>query len=884
MRFKRTKSKCAICPLQADPKVWGKGLMQGIAFIGEAPGSVEITKNEPFVGPAGDFFNWALQNAKIERSKNWVTNRVSSKLPNNDWDAFESDEAIIACSFGFEEELKALKKAGVKVLVTLGANPTHDMGIKGRISKVRGSVYQQKGFLVIPTYHPSYFQRMTYKRDDGSMLDKKVAWISDFMKAKRIAKNGWTPPKENFILDPKVEQICAWIKSALEDKAILAVDIETSGFGENSDIVVIGLARNSEDAISIPFFKKGGLPNLVNFALDKVNEWLNILFTEGRLMFQNALFDVSYLRRKGYNISYRNVAHDTMLLHHTIVPEQEHNLGYIVSIYGDTPYWKDAFAERDGPIYEMENDALRTYNLRDCVVLHQVLTPMLKDLKARDMEHIYYGEALPLLGPVGEMMENGITLDTKRLKEFKKTYERRFESLEQTLRSSKLGRLPNSINFDSADDMAYLLYGKIPPKFAKLADLAEYEPSTTTKRTKAGKPTLRKKGTETYNRLLALEEIRACRVRFSLPIGWKPRRTDGGKPGTNEQTLLSLAVAMGRRRADMERFRTLKPVHKEELAQYDIQDTWLKTYRKYRQVGKILSTYTSFPLRSDGRIHASFLIHGTTTGRLSSRDPNFQNLPKKEDEDSVGKEVREVFTADQGKVLVSCDYSNLEVRVLAYVTNDKPLIQMLESGVNMHDDNTKVLFNIDETSPKWKSARAAAKVFMFGGISYGGSDREIFEKLTMKAPSLGLKLKDFIRAKERWMGAHPGYSAWANEIKSTAATTRIAEVFTGRKRELMGKHKDIEKQALNSPIQGGAAAVINKATIKIHAEKPSKWKWIGQIHDQLIMEVAEDDGPKCAEFMQKAMSSPVEINNALHTFPVEASIGKSLGTLEEVKK
>lgn len=870
MRFHRTKSKCNRCPLDEEV-VQGKGLMQGIAFFGEAPGSKEVSLQEPFVGPAGTYFSWALKHAEIERSQVWVSNVVSCKIPGNDWDGFEGEEARNWCSFGFEEELRKLREQGVRVIVAFGGNVAHFFEIEGKISKVRGSVYERRGFYVIPTYHPSYFQRLSRKVGDNTVLDLKVAWISDLLKAKRISREGWVAPKEQFVLSPTPKEFEEWLDSC--EGELLSVDIETTGFSvEHSGLVVVGFAKNSEEAIAIPFLDKGGKPYATNGTYEQFVELLNRAFQTHPLMFQNALFDVLYLRRKGFEISLRNVAHDTLILHHTIVPEQPHNLGYIVSMYGDTPYWKDALLERGGSILEMENDLLRRYNLRDCVVLHQILAPMLEDLRERDVEKIYYEEALPLLEPIGEMMETGLVLDRKKQKAVKVSYEESIERIEGSLRDGKIlgWKIPGALNFSSGDDLAWLLYRRTAKKFKKLDELKEYEEESA-----SGK--VRSKKTKAYEKLLALKSIYEETPEFALPSGFRFQLTDSKKPSTNEQAVLSLTVAMAKRVKQIDNFKTTKEVHIQEKERLLRQINWLENFSELKHLKKIQSTYLDFPVELDGKVHTHLLIHGTKTGRLSSREPNFQNIPKER------HEIRGMLRAEDGCTLVAADYANLEVLVLAYVSEDQPLIDLLEGGENMHDVNTKTLFGIDEDDPQWKAARAAAKVFMFGGISYGGGDREIFQKVQLKAPTLGLQLKDFVRAKNRWMAAHPAYKAWADRVKEEALRTRISTNFAGRKRELMGQDRDIEKQALNSPIQGGAASIINRATRRIFDKKrrgdsPLKWKLVLQIHDELILQVPDEaseiEGAK--KLLSEEMSAPIEINGKFRVFPVDFEVGRYL--------
>jgi len=257
-----------------------------------------------------------------------------------------------------------------------------------------------------------------------------------------------------------------------------------------------------------------------------------------------------------------------------------------------------------------------------------------------------------------------------------------------------------------------------------------------------------------------------------------------------------------------------------------------------------------------------------------------QNIPKKM------KGIRDGFIAEDDHLLMAVDYENLEVFVLAYVTGDEALIEMVEKGMNIHDENTKTLFGLNPDDPKWDLARRAAKVFMFGGISYGGSDNEIYEKIILAAPELGLTLKQYKDAKERFMSAHPGYAKWAEEVKARARKTRKSVTPLGRVRVLTGMDKDIEKQALNTPIQGGAGGIINRAAIRIHdrLEGIMRSGLILQVHDELIAEVHKDERLDVYDIMTEEMTKPVEINGKEREFRVDVEVGPSWGSLKEITR
>lgn len=589
-----------------------------------------------------------------------------------------------------------------------------------------------------------------------------------------------------------------------------------------------------------------------------------------------------------------------------INPDLPHNLGFIVSVYGETPYWKATLRDTDGDVLDLEDEDRHIYNARDCVVLHQVLEPLKQDLAESKTDWIYYNQSLPLLGPVDEMMDGGITLDKERLDKLKKQTLKEKKSREKDLRI--IGDLKPGFSLDSPDDLRWLFFSESPSKFDSLKHLKDYEekiqirlkcsecgstrwywdegvitcgkcnaPRDALNMVDAREKSRKSKETAGYKKLLAIKDVKETTPLY-LPSVFNARLTDGGKKCVNLDGLLSLRLAAQNRLSQVKKLKNPKPDEEAEILRLL---KFLEVYTEYAHVEKLRSTYTSYTVHGDGRVHTSFLIHGTGTGRLASRQPNLQNLPKKR------KDFREPFIAAPGHKLVARDYTNLEVFILAYLIEDQPLIDFLNNGGNIHDMNTKDLFHVEPSDAIWPLARRAAKVFQFGGIQYGGGEREIHQKIVQEVPELNLTMAQYKVAFTNWMNAHPEYKAWANEVKRKAREERKSETFMGRVRVLMGGERDIEKQGLNTPIQGGAADIVNIATIKIWRRLRSegfKAKLLLQIHDELIIEAPDNEVQKISALMKEEMERPVNINGTERRFFTSLSIGQNLGQLEEEKE
>jgi uracil-DNA glycosylase family 4 len=601
-RITRTKSLCHQCPLDSYcTKVRGESASERpkIAFIGEAPGREEDESGHPFVGSAGKELDRVLAKAGLHRHNAYLLNLTDCRPPENDLDSPEGQEALEACRPGFEEELSSLHRLGVRTLVPLGAKPTGALGIEGAIHKVRGSVYEVAiaglKFWTVPTFHPAYIIR--------GQWSEEPTMIADVEKAVYITTRGYTPPQEDFLLFPTVKDIEARTRDILKKKPLLGVDIETTGLRYwNSEIFVMALAINSEEAFSIPFYSQGYVPYWKNDDLARVKNCLYEILLKCPTMYQNAPFDVPHLEWHAYKVG--NIAHDVLLIHHAIHPELPHNLGYIVSIYGATPYWKD-IKLRFPVVRQMPDTDLRIYNCRDAVVLHQVLPSLLADLKETGTEHIYYNYSMKLIRPTLSITTNGMLLDRPRLNKWKKELQTELGSAEKKIR--KLGNLPDEFNLQSPHHLSYWFYGELPRSLpAWKEEIASYDE----------KGSRKKKTSQKYSGLLQRVAL-YTQVRPLARSKSKTKRTNTGF-AKDEKALLLSKLAATTEITLLSSFRRPTLDHRSRLEELAKLREALTLFQKRQKTAKLLSTYTDFEAGPDMRVHPSFKIHGTSTGRLSS--------------------------------------------------------------------------------------------------------------------------------------------------------------------------------------------------------------------------------------------------------------------------
>lgn len=871
--------------LQDAPIVYGVGPDSQnirIAIFGEAPGSDESRTQEPFVGQAGRYLTWGLGQAGIYRPGCYLSNVIDRQPPANNIQSVEAKDAIEAQKEAFLEELRWLHERGVRVILAVGSTAKDAFGIEGSITKTRGSVYEYNldwpgvvvdpagepsHFVVIPVYHPSYLMRARWTGTGNDRADNALTWIGDLKKAKEIADRGWQRPVERFAIQPTVDQVVEFVENALTGNRLIAIDIETAGFNpKNDSIVCVGMATSAEDAICIPFYHTGRRPNgdlytphtpYWNPADRKVVEHaIRRVLKEGRQLYQNSLFDVNYLQEAGYEVDVAKVEHDTMLLHHAVNPELPHNLGFITSVYGHTPYWKEDFLHRDTTIWEMEERALGLYNARDCVVLHQVLQPLLDDLRDTGTDAAYR-ESLSLVGPVLEMMQTGLKLDQNRLRTFREEVARDIDQVERDLRS--LGDLPEGFNLGSDDDLRLFLFGVQSSKYQAAADWEKH-----------------KVGTKVREQKRLLHEVSVL-TKCPVPHNYGGRKTKSGNAlSVAEESRVGLQIHLQNRLETLRNLKRPTSDHDEEQAGIERLIKWLDMYNRWAELRKLESTYTDFPVRPDGRVHTRYLIHGTVTGRLSSREPNLQNLPKHE------SRVRRCFVAPRGSIIVSADYNSLEFGTVAYETREPRMIEAFESGISQHDVNTRALFDLDRDDEQWDAARRAAKIYQFA-TQYGGSIRHVYEKIVQEVPQLNLTWAKFQEQVDNLYRELSTYAAWRERVQEEARQTRKIWNAFGRCRRLYGPDKDIGKEALNFPCQSAAAHIINVATVGIYRrfhESGMVARLQAQTHDQLYVECPEAELTEVVRIMREEMEQPFQFHERVVRFPVGFEVGYSWGELE----
>ena len=294
---------------------------------------------------------------------------------------------------------------------------------------------------------------------------------------------------------------------------------------------------------------------------------------------------------------------------------------------------------------------------------------------------------------------------------------------------------------------------------------------------------------------------------------------------------------------------------------------------KYRQYTKLYSTYVTGLLdkiSDDGRIHTCFRQTETRTGRISSTEPNMQNIPVRTE---LGSQMRKFFTADSGKLLVDADYSQIELRVTAHLSGDRNMTDAFSSGEDIHTATASQVFNVpaEQVTPEMRSASKAVNFGIIYGIGAFSLSKDI-----------GVSMEDAQKYIDSYLEKFSGVSAFMKSTVEGAEKNGYVTTLFGRKRlvpELKSSNYNIKSAgrriAMNTPVQGTSADIIKIAMINVYRRLESEKicaKLILQVHDELIIESDTECAERASQILKEEMENAYKMSVALS---VDVHCGKS---------
>ncbi|NOU38931.1 MAG: DNA polymerase I [Ferruginibacter sp.] len=588
----------------------------------------------------------------------------------------------------------------------------------------------------------------------------------------------------NYLLVQTNEEIQKLIEE-LNKFSEICFDTETTHIDANqAELVGLSFAVKPSEGYYIP------CPEDKNETLAILEKFKNIFNDKSKTWVgQNLKYDLLILKWYGYTLA-GNIF-DTMLAHYVIEPEGKRSMDLLSTKYlGYIPVSIESLigkkGKTQGTMRQVEIDEAKEYAAEDADITLQLKNVFLPQLKAKEVEKVFYEVESPLVKVLTDMEFEGIRIDMEFLKTYSKELEIEAKEAEEKVYETAGVRF----NLASPKQLGEVLFEK-------------------------------------------------------MKLDTKAKKTKTGQYATGEDVLAKLAVN--------------NPICEQILT--------------FRELTKLRSTYVdAFPHLMNvktGRVHTNYAQAVAVTGRLSSTNPNLQNIPIRT---TKGKEIRKAFVPrDENHVLVSADYSQIELRVVAAISGDINMCEAFKTGKDIHTATAAKVFGVPE-SEVTKEMRYKAKSVNFG-IIYGQGAFGLAE-------NLGIPRAEAKEIIDNYKKEFPGIQKYMNDTINACKETGFVETLMGRKRWL----KDInsanfvvrgfaERNAINSPIQGTAADMVKLAMVKIHAALKAgnyKTKMLLQVHDELVFDVPKNELEAIKPLILDNMKSALILPNDV---PADAELG-----------
>lgn len=493
------------------------------------------------------------------------------------------------------------------------------------------------------------------------------------------------------------------------------------------------------------------------------------------------------------------------------------------------------------------------YALDDSYLTWELYLGYINLVDQEKMTKIYVRSYQPFLQCLFKMEERGVTVDTNRLAEMSVEIDKDMEDLEY--RMFELAGV--EFNPNSSQHLAELFFGYIKP-----------DPVD-----KKGNPKRDNKG----NLVKAKVNWNIVEASFNFRVS---NTTDAGAPSTSADTFWYISQM------------TFKNKHKQRGVEV------AKLLTEYKKLSKLRSAFIDglkTQVYDDGKAHPSFNIIGTDSGRISCSEPNLQQLPKADEEDKY--QIRSLFIGSvdpvtkKRKKIIACDFSNLEMRVLAHFSEDKNLLEMFASGADTHGSTAVNMFNLDcdasEVKKKYPHLRQAAKVINFL-LMYGGGAQRLYDQLKSDHDSpIDLGSPEYLKLYkckngldvaqiyiDKYFSTYSGVAHFIRDQKKFAKRNGYVQTLLRRKRRLpdinssnMKMKSYAERLAVNSTIQGSAADITSSAQNRVDADPwflEHRCLMIIQVHDELVFECPEEYVEEAIPRIQYLMAHPFGDNVSLN--------------------
>lgn len=668
----------------------------------------------------------------------------------------------------------------------------------------------------------------------------------------------------------------------LLDKEFVAYDTETTGLDSECKIIGFSICADTDIGYYLILSEwDSKLQKMVDLETkEKAKSIVELLKTK-KLIMHNAIFDC-YMTYNNFGVSLIEHVHtDTLMLGHLLDENRSNGLKELgVSIFGaDAKHEQKLMLEsikanggqttrESYELFKADSQLIAKYGAKDAILTLRLFYVLVEDLYAQQLDKFFYeDESMPLLrGPTYELNTVGLKVDKIKLQILKQELEAQATEAKAFIQKEIFPHVcekypattkANTFNIGSNEQLAWLLFEKLDNEFNTLTDVGKE-----------------------ICRMLKLPAPYTKGAKRAFKLTMKANiDTPYAPEGLNIKTGKSIKAKL------IKDFWKYTKCDKETLALYANKYVWVERLLQLKKISKILDTYVIgiTERMKYGVIHPGFLQHGTTSGRYSSRNPNFQNLPRDD------KRIKSCIIARPGQIFVGADYSQLEPRVFASLSQDPLLLQAFKSGDDFYSTIGIEVFDIQDATPKkdgepnafgikYKKLRDIAKVIALSA-TYGTTAskmatsinkskeeaQEVINNYFEKFP----KVKEFMQTSHNIAKAQ-GYvvNLFGRPRRIPAATT-IDQIYGKKSHEALPyEARTILNLSVNHIVQSTAAAVMNRAaiacwkTIKYVSNVDKRWenvKIILQVHDEMILEGPEELKEHMIKVLKYSMEQTVKL-------------------------
>lgn len=820
-----------------------------LMFIADNPTAEEYEAGKYLSNKAGKLLKAALEQLGVNIKKDCYFTAVYKCPTPNDRQPVKDE--IKAHEKFLLAEIEVIKP---EIIVPMGNVALKLVHGRVGITKFRGKPIEKEGYTVFPILHPNMiFQQPKYAKLFAKDLQNLVNFLNGNIEE----------DKHEYRYLETLEEVREEIQCMMSAEWV-CFDIEGTGlnpFLEGAKIACISLTDRPYYGVTIPTdhpespFNEEEKKEVIQL-LKQLLENPNI-----KKMAHNGKFDIKWLRAI-YGIEVKNFQFDPMLAHYIAVSEERGNQGlkeltaqYFPAMAGyddELERYKLKLPEKERNNYcNIPWKILREYAAADvdCTFrLYEIFYPMIQ--KDEGWKFVYENLLIPGSYMLVDLETNGVRIDPKRLEEFKQAYENRMKEIEEKLR-----QYPEVIQIEREKHELY-----------KLRQLEMKKPKE-----------------ERNPEILKYNKYKNFKFNFSSPHHLRellfvklgldtPYLTAKGE----EKKMLGQEITIQDLSTGSETLEYLKDKH--PIAKY---------LAEWRRVEKLYGTYIKPAeewIGTDGRVHGTLNLTGTVTGRLSSENPNMQNIPRKvNDPDSFEWKYgpKRMFVSrfgDQG-IILQFDYSQLELRVAAIFSNDPALVQAYNEGKDVHRYVASKVFGVPEDKVT-DDQRTQTKAVNFGLI-YGKGAKSLAEDMKVSLE----EAEEFLN---KYFEEFKGVKQWLDKMKETVRKKKYVKTLTGRWRRLPGidsNRRGVVNEALrmatNAPIQGTGSDITLISLIRINNElKKRKLKscLCITVHDSIVLDVYVPEFPEVFHLVKEIMENPPY---DWVTVPIvaEAEIGRDYGAL-----